>query len=101
MKPARSVQRPDNRHRRVWLLLLASLSVLAGCSALSLAYMNAPALGVLRIDSALDLPQVQRDQLADAAADYYSVTNQWARVRAEREAAAAAPADPAPPLRRS
>ena len=27
--------------------------------------------------------------LADAAADYYSVTNQWARVRAEREAAQA------------
>lgn len=27
--------------------------------------------------------------VADAATDYYSVTNQWARVRAEREAAAA------------
>ena len=84
MKPARSVQRPDNRHRRVWLLLLASLSVLAGCSALSLAYMNAPALGVLRIDSALDLPQVQRDQLADAAAEVHA----WHRQQPRRELAA-------------
>jgi hypothetical protein len=33
--------------------------------------------------------------LADAATDYYSVTNQWARVRAEREASAARRAEAA------
>ena len=84
MNPARSARCLAICRRSAWLLLLVSLGLLAGCSALSLAYMNAPTLGVLRIDAALDLPQVQRDQLADAAAEVHA----WHRQQPRRELAA-------------
>ncbi|MCB1907238.1 MAG: hypothetical protein KDH15_07700 [Rhodocyclaceae bacterium] len=65
-------------------LLVSLLCLLAGCSAASLVYMNAPTLGVLRIDAALGLPSLQRDQLADAA----TAVHAWHRQQPRRELAA-------------
>lgn len=56
---------------RALLLCLAAAMLLAGCSALSLAYLNAPRLGTLWINRALDLPEAQREVLAEAAEEVY------------------------------
>lgn len=71
---------------RRWSALLCSLAVLllAGCSALSLAYRNAPALGTLWIDRALDLPAAHRALLGEAAVEVYH----WHRGVPARELAA-------------
>ncbi|MCB1914982.1 MAG: hypothetical protein KDG52_04580 [Rhodocyclaceae bacterium] len=75
--------RPGLRPWPMWTLALL-LATLAGCSALSLAYMNAPTLAMLRIDAALDLPELQQEQLADAA----TAVHAWHRRQPRRELAA-------------